>query len=85
MEARHHKRPDDADVHFIAQQFSLFDPDGARQLIESLEDIPRPVGFVAIDTAASHPARRREFDMGQFMANLPRVADTGPTVLSVIT
>lgn len=82
----HHHRPERADVYYVPQRFSLFDGDGASRLLEALEGIPGPVRFVGIDTTAKAMLPGEENatrDMGLFMGNLQRVAETGPNVLGV--
>jgi hypothetical protein len=82
----HHQRPESATVYFIPQRFSLFQPAGAARLLDALKELPEPVRFVGVDTGAKAilPGNENETrDMGQFMENLQRVAETGPNVLIV--
>ncbi len=82
----HHGHPKPATVVFIPQRFSLFAADGATRLLDVLADLPAPIRVVAIDTAAKAilPGdENKTHDMGTFVGNLQRIAETGPNVIGV--
>jgi hypothetical protein len=82
----HHNRPEPAAVVFTLEKFSLYQPLGAKRLLDALAELPQPIRIVAVDTLAKAilPGNENEtLDMGTFVGNLQLVAETGPTVLIV--
>jgi hypothetical protein len=79
-----------ANVAFVPVRFSLFELTGAARLLETIatvsDQMPVPVRFVIIDTFAKAylPGDENSTrDMGIFMGNLQRVAETGPNLQSI--